>query len=696
VTGAGERSPWLARRPSGALRLGAALLAALLGTGIPSVAPVAWAEPQPRLTYDPIGEVRPGQPIQIEFRAVNAGSDARGGSITVSFPGNPQVRLLSSTIGPNARVYEPGEPMYHFAQGRSVPVASRAVEAYTENWPAGQQHALRVEVVPNGPFSIQARATLRGAAFVHDPPSGPPDQQGAPSRVVEVSPPRPAPPQPAPQPTPVPPTPVPPTPVPPTPVPPTPDPPTAVPPTPAPTEQPAKPTEPPPTVAAPAKPAAQPTSAPTGVAAAPAIPAPTSPPATAIRGDSTDDGPSLPLLVAGLAVLGLGIGLGLVALLLLMRRRSAEPVTQPTMPSYRESGYPAEVAQPGKYRHAATPERAAADHRPDFSEPFHQPAAFSPRPELDPRPAPSEMPTRRSPYPSAAGGTSGAPPSLPTVVSPYADDEQTVRERYQHRSLIGRGGMGSVYRAYDVRLRRWVALKILYSDLVARPDFVERFFREAQTAAMLEHPNIVTIYDINQLGDELQIVMGWVDGRDLQQVVEQEGPLAPVRAAHILDQVAAALDHAHDQPQPIYHRDIKLSNIMVGPNDRVVLTDFGIAKSIGDSALTVTGQFVGTPEYMAPELVEGRSADRRSDLYALGVVLYHMLTGRAPFRAETPLAVLHQHVHTPPPSPRSHTPTLTPAVEQVVLKALAKDPDRRYQSAGELAAAFREALASGG
>ena len=692
MIGTADRPPRSARVQGGALRLGAALLAALLGTGIPAGAPVAWAEPQPRLTHDPIGEVRPGQPIQIEFRTVNAGSDARSGSITVSFPGNPQVRILNSTIGPNVRVYEPGEAMFHFGQGRSVAIASRAVEAYTENWPSGQQHALRVEVVPNGPFSIQARATLRGAAFVHDPPSGPLDQQGAPTRIVEVSPPRAAPPQPAPQPTPVPPTPVPPTPVPPTPVPPTAVPPTAVPPTPAPTEPPAKPTEPPPTVAAPPKPAA----APTRVVAAPAIPAPTSPPATAMRGDSTDDAPSLPLLVGGLAVLGLGIGLGVVALLLLMRRRSAEPVTQPTVPSYRDFEYSAGSRQPEAHRHAATPGPHASAHRPNVTESFQPPAGFSPPGEPYADSPSAEMPTRRAQHPSATSETIGATPSPPTVVSPYADDEQTVRDRYQHRSLIGRGGMGRIYRAYDARLRRWVALKVLYSDLVARPDFVERFFREAQTAAMLEHPNIVTIYDINQLGDELQIVMGWVDGRDLQQVIQQEGPLTPVRAAHILDQVAAALDHAHDQPQPIYHRDIKPSNIMIGPNDRVVLTDFGIAKSIGDSALTVTGQFVGTPEYMAPELIEGRSADRRSDLYALGVVLYQMLTGRAPFRAETPLAILHQHVHAPPPSPRSYTPTLTPAVEQAVLRSLAKDPDRRHQTAGELAAAFREALASGG
>jgi len=269
-----------------------------------------------------------------------------------------------------------------------------------------------------------------------------------------------------------------------------------------------------------------------------------------------------------------------------------------------------------------------------------------------------------------------------------------VRDRYQQRTLIARGGMGLVYRAYDTRLRRWVAVKVMHGDLSARPDFVERFFREAQAAAMLEHPNIVTIYDVDEVGDELQIVMAWIDGKDLQRSIEEEGPLSAERASRILDQLAAALDHAHNRPQPVYHRDIKPSNIMVGQNDRVVLTDFGIARLMGTSSLTGIGLFVGSPEYMAPELVEGGGADQCTDLYALGVVLFQMLTGRTPFHAETPLAVLHAQLHAQPPSPRTFVPSLSPEIERVVLTELEKDPNRRYQSARELAAAFREAVAS--
>jgi serine/threonine-protein kinase len=188
------------------------------------------------------------------------------------------------------------------------------------------------------------------------------------------------------------------------------------------------------------------------------------------------------------------------------------------------------------------------------------------------------------------------------------------------------------------------------------------------------------------------MVMSWIDGEDLQHALEREGALAPDRAARLLDQMAAALDHAHQRERPILHRDIKPSNIMIGPHERVVLTDFGIARLIGDVSLTQTGQMVGTPAFMAPEVVQGAEADARADVYALGVVLYQMLTGRTPFRAETPLALLHAHVHTPPPPPRTVMPGLPPAVDQVMLRALAKEPSERFQSAGALARALRSAI----
>jgi serine/threonine-protein kinase len=235
-------------------------------------------------------------------------------------------------------------------------------------------------------------------------------------------------------------------------------------------------------------------------------------------------------------------------------------------------------------------------------------------------------------------------------------------------------------------------LKIMHADLGLRTGFIDRFIREAQVAAMLEHPNIVTVYDIESIGDSIQMVISWIDGRDLQQVLEREGALAPDRTARLLTQMAAALDHAHLRDRPVLHRDIKPSNIMIGPNDRVILTDFGIARLLGDVSLTQTGQMVGTPAFMAPEVVQGEEADARADIYALGVVLYQMLTGQAPFLAQTPLALLHAHVNTPPPAPRSVIPTLPLAVDRVLAQALAKNPNARFQTAGALAQAFRSAL----
>jgi serine/threonine-protein kinase len=209
---------------------------------------------------------------------------------------------------------------------------------------------------------------------------------------------------------------------------------------------------------------------------------------------------------------------------------------------------------------------------------------------------------------------------------------------------------------------------------------------------MLQHPNIVTIFDVEQLDESVRLVMAWVDGEDLQHVLEREGPMPPERAASIIEQLASALDHAHNQPIPVLHRDVKPSNVMLGRDDRVVLTDFGVARLAGDMTFTQAGQLVGTPAYMAPELVQGVDADRRTDLYSLGIVLYQMLTGRPPFRAETPLAVLHAQLNAPPPPPSSFVPSLPPTVDRVLMMALEKDPNHRYQTASQLARELRAAL----
>ena len=263
--------------------------------------------------------------------------------------------------------------------------------------------------------------------------------------------------------------------------------------------------------------------------------------------------------------------------------------------------------------------------------------------------------------------------------------------KYQIRQEIGRGGMGAVYRAYDPGLEREVAIKVLAPHLTWESHFVDRFRREAQMVAALNHPNIVIIHAIGEQGGFHYLVMDLVVGEPLSTLIRRHGPLPPAQVARILSQVADALDYAHSRG--LIHRDVKPGNILVDSEDRVTLTDFGIARAVEGTRLTMTGMSLGTPQYMSPEQIVGNPVDARTDVYSLGVVLYEMLTGRVPFTADTPVAVMHMQTNTPPPSPRTHMPSLPREVEQVVLRALAKDPGARYSSAGALARAFSETTA---
>ena len=253
--------------------------------------------------------------------------------------------------------------------------------------------------------------------------------------------------------------------------------------------------------------------------------------------------------------------------------------------------------------------------------------------------------------------------------------------------------MGQVYRASDTRLKRDVAIKVLPEYLLNQPGFLERFKIEAQAIAKLDHPHILPVYDYGEAERTPYLVMKYVPGGTLKDLMEQ-GPIAPRQAAPFLRQMAEALGHAHQQG--VIHRDVKPSNVLLQDGRWVQLMDFGLAKMMsGTSDITASGTGVGTPDYMSPEQAQGQPVDARSDIYSLGIVLYQMLTGELPFKAETSLAVMMKHVTEEPPSPRIFKPDIKPATEQVMLRALAKAPDDRYATALELAEAFERSIDSG-
>ena len=255
-------------------------------------------------------------------------------------------------------------------------------------------------------------------------------------------------------------------------------------------------------------------------------------------------------------------------------------------------------------------------------------------------------------------------------------------------AVAGRGGMGVVYRARQRRPDRIVALKVIKPELAHDPTFNARFQREATVAAQIEHPNVIPVYAAGEERGILYIAMRFVDGTDLRTQIAETGRLEPVRATSIADQVAQALDAAHSQG--LVHRDVKPANILIattGGREHVYLTDFGLTRHTegsGGATVTNTGAFLGTIDYVAPEQVRGERVDARSDVYALGCVLFHALTGTVPFTAANELARLFAHATQSPPTLRERGVDAPAALEAVLARAMAKAPDDRYQSAGDL------------
>ncbi len=285
------------------------------------------------------------------------------------------------------------------------------------------------------------------------------------------------------------------------------------------------------------------------------------------------------------------------------------------------------------------------------------------------------------------------PFSPPATLQPPSHPEMLGRiDCFEIEQVIGRGGMGVVYKGYDRDLSRPVAIKVLADHLAANGVARQRFAREARAAAAVIHPNVVPIHSVNSTAGQPYLVMTLVAGRSLQAHVESQGPLGVKDTIRISRQIAAGLAAAHREG--LVHRDIKPANILLEKDvSRIMITDFGLARAADDAAITQTGWLAGTPHYMSPEQASGREVDFRSDLFSLGSVMYFMATGREPFRAEVPMAVLQKIAHESPHSLRSLNSDTTRTLQRIIERLMARDPDHRYQTAEEVESVLTQYLA---
>jgi serine/threonine protein kinase len=267
---------------------------------------------------------------------------------------------------------------------------------------------------------------------------------------------------------------------------------------------------------------------------------------------------------------------------------------------------------------------------------------------------------------------------------------------YRLEEMIGHGGMSIVYRARHLVLERSVALKLLAPELSDDPAFQERFIRESRLAAGLDHPNVIPIYEAGEENGVFYIAMRYVPGSNLKALLQRNGPLDRATTISVIGQIASALNAAHEQG--LVHRDVKPANVLIlegagaDDSDHVYLSDFGIAKQQA-SNVTRTGMFIGTAEYASPEQIEGKDLDGRSDVYSLGCVLYQCLTGNPAYEKDSEVALIYAHLLEAAPSTRIARPELSPAIDGVIAKAMAKKPEDRYATARDLSAAVRQALA---
>lgn len=263
--------------------------------------------------------------------------------------------------------------------------------------------------------------------------------------------------------------------------------------------------------------------------------------------------------------------------------------------------------------------------------------------------------------------------------------------RYQILHSLGGGGMAVVYKAKDLLIDRYVAVKVMNNSLVHDQDFIRRFFREAKAAGSLSHPNVVSVYDVGREGSIYYMVMEYVQGPSLIELIKQEGPLSPEKAVYIASHICDGLSHAHRHG--VIHRDIKPHNILVDQDHRYKVTDFGISYFPSASTITTkTGYVMGSVHYFSPEQASGGQIDRSSDIYSLGILLYEMLTKKVPFNGDSSISIALKHLQEPVPDPKIYNPAIPEALRQVLLRALDKDPKKRYQTAAEMKYALQHAL----